>query len=605
MHIVKWTLATIWLFQVASVAAAAPLVFTKGPSGIIAGGPPGSGLISVANARLTRPGVDDIVVAMGVTPPNPIAKIPQVLLAPQPDGTVVNISLSAFKPSPPALTMSGTVVFGDLNRDGKLDIFFAANGYDASPFTGETNALLLSQPDGTFRDESALLPKAPDFTNSATIGDVNGDGNLDIFVGNIYNPAMVGPYLLLGNGGTAFAQSSALPSRVITLLDTYTGSILVDVDHDGYLDLVLGTNGGDAAKKSLILFNDGTGDFSKRAPGTLPSGLFGATNTLNLSFAIVDINMDGYADLLVSQTQRVPYYVGHAIQVLVNDRLGGYVDQTSTYIPGSVALSGPWKHHIKVLDLNGDGIPDFYMQGIFGRNPAVPVTFGWVSDGLGRWVPVDDTVVGNTFTQFIVFTDIDGDGLPDYIVFTGFSPDDINSGNIHYQTYFNVTPKPATKIAPAIEYYYAAWDFYFETAFPDEIAALDGGAFGGAWKRTGQTFNVWPQATGPASATCRFFSTAFAPKSSHFYTPFPTECAIVKTESAWQYEAIAFYIQLADADGFCPIGTIPLYRLYNNGMGGAPNHRYTTSVTVFNQMAAAGWLFEGNGNTKVFACVPQ
>ncbi len=39
-------------------------------------------------------------------------------------------------------------------------------------------------------------------------------------------------------------------------------------------------------------------------------------------------------------------------------------------------------------------------------------------------------------------------------------------------------------------------------------------------------------------------------------------------------------------------------------MGGAPNHRYTTSLTVFNTMAAAGWVFEGNGNTKVFACVP-
>jgi hypothetical protein len=58
-------------------------------------------------------------------------------------------------------------------------------------------------------------------------------------------------------------------------------------------------------------------------------------------------------------------------------------------------------------------------------------------------------------------------------------------------------------------------------------------------------------------------------------------------------------------NGLCPAGTIPLYRLYNNGMGGAPNHRYTTSVAVFDQMAAAGWFFEGDGNTKVFACVPQ
>jgi hypothetical protein len=161
--------------------------------------------------------------------------------------------------------------------------------------------------------------------------------------------------------------------------------------------------------------------------------------------------------------------------------------------------------------------------------------------------------------------------------------------------------------ATAVEYYYAAWNFYFETAFPQEIAALDGGAFGGAWQRTGQTFTVWndPSASPMAVSTCRFFSTAFAPKSSHFYTPFPNECAMVKTEAAWEYESVAFYIALANADGTCSAGTIPLYRAYDNGMGGAPNHRYTTSLAVLNQMIAAGWVFEGNGDTKVFACVPQ
>jgi hypothetical protein len=147
---------------------------------------------------------------------------------------------------------------------------------------------------------------------------------------------------------------------------------------------------------------------------------------------------------------------------------------------------------------------------------------------------------------------------------------------------------------------------YFVTALPAEIAALDGGAFAGAWKRTGQTFNVWPSAVNDAAVpTCRFFSTIFAPKSSHFYTPFAGECAGLKAGVAWQYEGIAFYIALADANGACPTGTIPLYRAYNNGMGGAPNHRYTTSLDILNQMIAAGWVFEGNGITKVFACVPS
>ena len=57
--------------------------------------------------------------------------------------------------------------------------------------------------------------------------------------------------------------------------------------------------------------------------------------------------------------------------------------------------------------------------------------------------------------------------------------------------------------------------------------------------------------------------------------------------------------------GTNPIGTVSLYRAYNNGLGGAPNHRYTTSLSILNQMIAAGWVAEGDGTPPVFACVPQ
>lgn len=159
----------------------------------------------------------------------------------------------------------------------------------------------------------------------------------------------------------------------------------------------------------------------------------------------------------------------------------------------------------------------------------------------------------------------------------------------------------------AVEYYYDVWNFYFETSFPDEIAFLDGGGFGGAWKRTGQTFKVWPTAASNPAAlpTCRFFSLIYDPKSSHFYTPYAAECASLKAGTAWQFESIAFYLQLADANGVCPPGTIPLYRAYNNGIGGAGNHRYTTNPAILDQMIAAGSVFEGHGITRVFACVPE
>jgi hypothetical protein len=166
-------------------------------------------------------------------------------------------------------------------------------------------------------------------------------------------------------------------------------------------------------------------------------------------------------------------------------------------------------------------------------------------------------------------------------------------------------PAATAQTQTAVEYYYSGWNFYFVTAFPEEIAALDGGAFGGAWKRTGQTFDVWTGPTNGALPTCRFFSTIFAPKSSHFYTPYAAECASLKAGQGWQYEAIAFYLQLPDANGNCPAGTEVLYRLYNNGMGEAPNHRFTRSAALFNQMQAAGWTFEGDGRTGAFACVPQ
>lgn len=157
----------------------------------------------------------------------------------------------------------------------------------------------------------------------------------------------------------------------------------------------------------------------------------------------------------------------------------------------------------------------------------------------------------------------------------------------------------------AVEYYYADWNFYFVTSFPDEIAALDAGAFGGVWKRTGQTFDVWTGPSNGALPACRLFSTIFAPKSSHFYTPYASECASLRAGVGWQFEAVAFYVLLPDDSGHCPAGTDVLYRLYNQGMGGAPNHRFVRSAALFSQMRAAGWVFEGNGLTGAYACVPS
>ena len=166
-----------------------------------------------------------------------------------------------------------------------------------------------------------------------------------------------------------------------------------------------------------------------------------------------------------------------------------------------------------------------------------------------------------------------------------------------------VGPLTLSDSVKVIEYYHAAFDHYFITAIPAEIAILDTGALAKDWKRTGEAFNVYVTGVPGTSPTCRFFSTSFAPKSSHFYTPSVSECAIVKANPNWLFEAEVFNMILPSGAGLCPAGTRSLYRLYNDGMGGAPNHRYTTETSIRVDMITTRWTPEGLG-IGVVGCVP-
>jgi photosystem II stability/assembly factor-like uncharacterized protein len=157
----------------------------------------------------------------------------------------------------------------------------------------------------------------------------------------------------------------------------------------------------------------------------------------------------------------------------------------------------------------------------------------------------------------------------------------------------------------AIEYYHAAFNHYFVSADLDEIAGLDAGVFQG-WARTGESFRVAEGDDSGNLPVCRFFGVGFAPLSSHFYTPYPAECDIVKADPKWFYEKIAFGLALPEsASHGCPPETRPLYRLWNANRDGAPNHRYTTSMATFEFMRNQEWIFEGEKETRVFACVPD
>jgi hypothetical protein len=166
------------------------------------------------------------------------------------------------------------------------------------------------------------------------------------------------------------------------------------------------------------------------------------------------------------------------------------------------------------------------------------------------------------------------------------------------------TPPPTPTLAPTsrvVEYYNATLGHYFVTSIADEIAKLDDGVIAG-WSRTGESFAAFPIGSGNAPV-CRFFSASFSPRSSHFYSALANECDVVRGEHDWDYEGTVFEVRLPDAQGHCAAPLVPLYRLYNNGEAGAPNHRYTTSESVRATMIGRGWTPEGLGSLGVVACV--
>ena len=154
-------------------------------------------------------------------------------------------------------------------------------------------------------------------------------------------------------------------------------------------------------------------------------------------------------------------------------------------------------------------------------------------------------------------------------------------------------------LAPSVsvlEFYNTPLNHYFITADPAEASAIDAGAAGPGWQRTGRGFRAWTAAQGvPADArpVCRFYGTPGKGPNSHFYTADTLECEAVRKDPGWRYEGIAFY-SIAPGNGGCPTGLQLVYRAYNNRFAqNDSNHRYTTNTDILLAMEQQGWRDEG------------
>lgn len=153
---------------------------------------------------------------------------------------------------------------------------------------------------------------------------------------------------------------------------------------------------------------------------------------------------------------------------------------------------------------------------------------------------------------------------------------------------------------PAIEYLNAGFGHHISVVNPVEIGKLDSGEFVG-WARTGYFFWVYPIGTPGTQGIDRFFTTAFPPKSSHVFSANAVESAAIRQNPVWQFEGTVFGALLPDANGNCPLSTRIVSRIYNNGLTGAPNHRFADDAEVVAAATATGTL-EGIGPRGAFYC---
>ncbi len=159
-------------------------------------------------------------------------------------------------------------------------------------------------------------------------------------------------------------------------------------------------------------------------------------------------------------------------------------------------------------------------------------------------------------------------------------------------------PPPPGRV-DVTEYHNVLLDHYFLSSSAGENAAIDSGAAGPGWVRTGEAFATYPSnACSGGLPVFRFYG---AGPNSHFFTVDAGECgAVHNSDPGWQFEGIAFGAFMP-VNGACTASQRPVYRLYNNRFAeNDSNHRYVVRIDLYNAMIAQGWAGEG-----VAMCLPQ
>lgn len=244
----------------------------------------------------------------------------------------------------PVTGTSNAVLVVDINADGHADIVIGNNGQ---------NRILINDGKARFTDEtSSRLTTFNDITQSVAAGDVNNDGFIDLVFANEGKNR-----ILINNGKGVFKDESATRMDYRSTLEESREVDLGDIDGDGDLDIFFGNVAAfveNADKQNRLLINDGKGYFKDVTEAQLPEDQdrsFGGT--------FFDIDKDGDLDIITGNVNGGQFGGSTRFRVYLNNGKGKFTDGTSDVFPQSATGRG---FDMEFADFNNDGKTDIYLS---------------------------------------------------------------------------------------------------------------------------------------------------------------------------------------------------------------------------------------------------
>lgn len=358
------------------------------------------------------------VIASDPPPPTPLLPPPPFV----PQTTFVDLSatsgidhifsVTASPLSEPA-HMGGGIAAADVDQDGDIDLYLVGGD-------GATNMLFRNDGNNQYADVSAASNlDALHLGSGPAFADIDGDGDLDLFVGSLDGDQIY----LFRKDGNQFTDVTQISGISVTAANTISASFS-DYDQDGDLDLFLSHWGNLQQPDSESLWqNNGDGTFTSTS---IQSGIAdqligpssGIPDLFDFSFTPVfsDIDSDGDPDLLLASDFGTS-------KVFINNGDGTFMNTTDRGV--IIDRNGMGN---SVGDYDNDGDMDWFVTSIFEDSTEPDANFGnrlYRNLGDGTFEDVTDAagVANGGWGWGTCMEDFDNDGDLDIFHVNGWNLD--------------------------------------------------------------------------------------------------------------------------------------------------------------------------------------